>query len=311
MFRNTGYILSRWMKNNFEKILMYGILIILMVTMLSCSAENKAGSSDNRRSETGEKEKKETLQTETPENETATGYNDHIRNDHIAEVVKTIDHDPDAYTQGFLYHGGYFYESTGLREKSSLRKLNPNTGKVLKKKMVPGNYFAEGMTIFNDNDKIYQLTWRGGICFVYDLNSFEILENRNYPGEGWGLTDNGEHLIMSDGSDIIRFIDPETFEIVRQIRAYNKNKRISYLNELEYIKGEIYANVYGKDQIVRINPQTGEVFGTIDLSPLREYVDPTMDVEVLNGIAWDSEKERLYVTGKNWHFIFLINLKDI
>ncbi len=282
------------------------LAILLAVILLSCSTDNKASSSEDKKNE--KKEVSQEVNNTDLTTDTSSEY-EHTKGDHIVEVVKKIDHDPEAYTQGFFYYEGYLYESTGLRGQSSLRKIDPNTGEILKKKPVPGNLFAEGITIYNKN--IYQLTWRGGICFVYDMDSFEILENRNYPGEGWGLTTNGDRLIMSDGSDMIRFLDPETFEIVSRVHAYKQNERVSFLNELEYINGEIYANVYGRDEIVRINPKTGEVLGKIDLSPLREYITTEMNVEVLNGIAYDSDKGNLYVTGKNWPFIFLVNLISI
>lgn len=223
------------------------------------------------------------------------------------EVVNSWPHDPHAFTQGLIYRDGTLFESTGLTGQSSLRRVELKTGKVLKKVDVPAQYFAEGMTLLGG--KIYQLTWRSKRGFIYDPETFDKIGEFPFDGEGWGLTDDGQNLILSDGTNEIRFIDPATFRIVRSIKVYERNQPLRELNELEYIKGEIYANIWHSDRIVRIDPQTGSILGWIDLKNLIPG-DQLSDAEaVLNGIAYDKDGDRLFVTGKLWPKLFEIRLK--
>lgn len=221
------------------------------------------------------------------------------------KIVNTYPHDPKAFTQGLEYHDGYLYESTGLEGHSSLRKVELRTGRVLQIRKLSQEIFAEGLTLFHN--RIYQLTWRNGICFVYERDSFRSDIEFRYTGEGWGLTNDGTHLIMSDGSDILTFRDPATFAVVRQIKAHDQGVPVRDLNELEYIEGEIWANVWMTDMIVRISPKTGEVVGWIDLSGLLKPNEASQ-ADVLNGIAYDRQNKRIFVTGKLWPKIFEIKV---
>ncbi|HEX5084042.1 MAG TPA: glutaminyl-peptide cyclotransferase [Blastocatellia bacterium] len=223
------------------------------------------------------------------------------------EVVKSYPHDPKAFTQGLVFHQGVFYESTGLNGSSSLRRVEIETGKVLKRIDVPNQFFAEGLALLNG--RLYQLTWQTQRGFVYDLDSFDKLREFGYAGEGWGLTHDAHSLIMSDGSNRIRFIDPETFEVQRMITVQDGKRDITQLNELEYIKGEIYANIWMRDSIARIDPQSGKVNAWIDMSGLQPPESRFDSAAVLNGIAYDESSDRLYVTGKNWPKLFEIKLK--
>jgi len=224
------------------------------------------------------------------------------------EVLKTYPHDPNAFTQGLVYHQGDLYESTGLNGQSSLRKVELQTGRVLKKLDVPSQYFAEGLALFNG--KLYQLTWITQTTFVYDLDSFErgMLKTFSYTGEGWGLTHDGHSLIMSDGTNQIRFLDPETFQVQRTITVQDNGTPVRQLNELEYIKSEIFANIWYSDRIARIDPQTGRVTGWLNLAGLRSFEGNISTDNVLNGIAYDEEGDRLFVTGKNWPKLFEIRM---
>lgn len=228
------------------------------------------------------------------------------------EIVKAYPHDSEAFTQGLIFYNGFFYEGTGGRNKddfhSSLRKVELETGKVLQKHDLPGNYFGEGITIFND--KIYQLTWQENTAFVYGLNDFALLKELKYLGEGWGLTHDGTNLIMTDKTHVIRFVNPETFETLRTIVVLDeKGKPIYELNELEYIKGEIWANVWGEDWIARIDPANGKLLGRIDFRQLADEMEKDEDADVLNGIAYDAATERIFVTGKKWKKLFEIKIK--
>jgi glutamine cyclotransferase len=224
------------------------------------------------------------------------------------EVIKAYSHDKEAFTQGLVFHQGVLYESTGLNGSSSLRRVELETGKVLKKVEVPARFFAEGLALFSG--RLYQLTWQTERGFVYDIETFKKLREFSYAGEGWGLTRDANSLIMSDGSSRIRFFDPETFEVQRIITVQVDGADLTQLNELEYIKGEIYANVWMTDRIARIDPQSGKVNAWIDLSgllPPEARLDPGA---VLNGIAYDEASDRLFVTGKLWPKLFEIKLKQ-
>ena len=222
------------------------------------------------------------------------------------EVVHDFPHDTDAFTQGLVVQDGKFLESTGEVGHSSLRRVEIETGKVIEKVDVPPPYFAEGITLLKG--KIYQLTWQQHLGFVYDAWTFDKLGEFNYTGEGWGLANDGVSLILSDGSNNIRFLDPDNFQVKKTIAVLDGQSPIAELNELEYVKGEIYANVWHADRIARINPETGAVVGWINLQGLLARGEVTDDEAVLNGIAYDETSDRLFVTGKLWPKVFEIRL---
>ena len=223
------------------------------------------------------------------------------------EVINTYPHDENAFTQGLVFKNGSLYESTGLYGYSTLRRVELTTGVTLQMHSLPAEFFGEGLTLFDD--RLIQLTWMSKTGFVYDKYSFEVLHEFSYPTEGWGLTHNGSHLIMSDGTAKLHFLDPETFEEVRQIEVYGDGA-VTRLNELEYINGRIYANIWMEETIAIINPQTGYVEGWIDLSDLQNAEDQDPN-DVLNGIAYDKTADRLFVTGKRWSQLFEIQLVPI
>lgn len=231
------------------------------------------------------------------------------------DIVKTYPHDAKAFTQGLIFHDGFLYEGTGGKRArgddfySSLRKVEVETGKVLQKYDLADSFFGEGITILND--KIYQVTWQEQTGFIYDLNDFKLLKEFRYSGEGWGLTNDGTNLIMSDGTHIIRFINPETFETVRTIVVSDeKGKPVMELNELEYIKGEIWANIWQEGWIIRIDPASGKLLGRIDLTKLADgEMKKDRAADVLNGIAYDAQNDRIFVTGKKWRQLFEIKVK--
>ncbi|CAL2076497.1 glutaminyl-peptide cyclotransferase [Tenacibaculum sp. 190524A02b] len=228
------------------------------------------------------------------------------------KIINTYPHDKKAYTQGLEYHNGYLYETTGKRGKSSLRKVEITTGKVLQKIDLNDQYFGEGMTIFNN--KIYWLTWQARKGFIYDLENFKKLGEFKYnnSNEGWGLTHTETELIKSDGSNKIWFLNPKNQQEKRNIQAYTNKLSIEKLNELEYINGKIYANYWQKPLIAIINPKTGVVEGIINLTGLVKEMEKTQRLvnedDVLNGIAFDHENNRLFVTGKHWSKLFEIEL---
>lgn len=228
------------------------------------------------------------------------------------EIVKTYNHDPGAFTQGLIFHKNFLYEGTGGDRDdtfhSSLRKVELDTGKVLQKFDLSGDYFGEGITILND--KIYQLTWREKTAFVYDVNDFKLLKEFKYSGEGWGLTHDGTNLIMSDGTHVLRFVNPETFETIRTLTVLNeKGKPVMDINELEYIKGEIWANIWTEPEIIRIDPATGKVIGKIDFEKLVEETrDKSREADVLNGIAYDAATDRIFITGKKWNKLYEVRI---
>lgn len=226
---------------------------------------------------------------------------------YLFEIVNSWPHDAKAYTQGLVFHEGELFESTGRYGESSLRRVELKTGKVKKRTEVSSDYFAEGMTIFNG--KIFQLTWVNHKGFIYDFKKFKREGEFTYEGEGWGLTHDGQYLILSDGTNQLRFLDPVSFQVVKTISVTDHGTPLLNLNELEYIKGEIYANIWLTDRIVRLDPQTGNILGWIDLTGLRPQETLNDSENVLNGIAYDEEHDRLFVTGKRWPKIFEIRLK--
>lgn len=286
------------------------LYFIILLVFFSLACEDKSGTSNinsvNANSSNPNERKSDTVPVYT------------------YEIINTFKHDSKAFTQGLVFENGFLYEGTGENGESTVRKVELETGKVLQKYDLEDKFFGEGITIFGD--KIYQLTWRSGKAFQYDLNNFKLLKEFNYQGEGWGLTHDGKNLIMSDGTHILKIIDPETFNVVRQITVMQDNgKPLFLLNELEYVKGEIWANIWHSEEmqthttqgvmpnigkpnyIARINPENGKVIGWIDLANISpdDYDDGE---NTLNGIAYDASKDRIFVTGKNWKKLFEIKL---
>jgi glutamine cyclotransferase len=223
------------------------------------------------------------------------------------DVVNSYPHDKTSFTQGLAFYNGTLYESVGQHGRSKLRQIELETGSVVQQIKLPSRYFAEGIAILDD--RIYQVTWQEQICFVYDLKTFTLLEEMSYDGEGWGLATDGECLIKSDGSNRIYFVDPKSFNTVRAIEVFNNGDPLLHLNDLEYIRGEIYANVWHSDYVVRIHPESGEILGWIDLSGLLPKKQRRHPQAVLNGIAYDQSRDRLLVAGKLWPKLFEIRLK--
>ena len=267
-------------RNQYDKLVFWGVVILLgAIFIASCS--------------------------KSPTNSTNSSTLDNIPV-YTYKVVTSYPHDRTAFTQGLVFEDGFLYEGTGIRGQSSLRKVELESGNTLQKRMLSAQFFGEGVTIFGDT--ILQLTWQSGLGFVYDKKTFELLKEFNYPTEGWGLTHDGKQIIMSNGSAILYFLDPETFQEIKRLEVYSRDGPVTGLNELEYIQGEIYANVWQTDYIVRIEPKTGQVIGWIDLTGLLRPEDRGYPVDVLNGIAYDQKNDRLFVTGKLWPKIFEIEL---
>lgn len=223
-----------------------------------------------------------------------------------AEIVAVYPHDVGAFTQGLELHDGVLYESTGLLGRSSLRIVERETGRVVRQRDVSDAYYAEGLTLLDGS--IYQLTFRSGVCFVYDAETLAVTREHAYPGEGWGLTHHDGALWMSDGTPELRVLDPATFEERRRVTVRDEHGPVEDLNELEMVEGELYANVWMSDRIARIDPETGRVLGWIDLAFLRASLQLTEEQAVLNGIAYDAEHRRLFVTGKLWPKLFEIRV---
>ena len=224
------------------------------------------------------------------------------------KVEEVLPHDVSAYTQGLFFHDGVLYESAGQYGESSFRKVDLKTGKVLQRMDFDRQYFAEGACVLNG--RLYVLTWQEKACFVYDFGTWKKLGTLRYLGEGWGLTTDGKHLIMSDGTSEITFRNPDNFTVERTITVTLRGQKVLYLNELEYIKGEIWANVYGTDQIVRIDPSNGQVRGVINLKGLLPQQLRTRRTDVLNGIALNPKDGAVYVTGKYWPKLYRITLVE-
>jgi glutamine cyclotransferase len=220
-------------------------------------------------------------------------------------IINTYPHDRNAFTEGLLIDDGVLYESTGLYGNSSLRRVELETGKVLQTYTLSPQYFGEGIAAYEG--KIIQLTWQSQMGFVYDESSFESLQEFEYSTEGWGITYDGSHLIMSDGTSTLYFLDPENFQKTGQIEVYDPAGSIDNLNELEYVKGDVYANIWMEERIAIINPQTGQIIGWINMTGLQSTQNQDMN-DVLNGIAFDEKADRLFVTGKRWSQLFEIKL---
>lgn len=223
------------------------------------------------------------------------------------EVVASYPHDPAAFTEGLFIHEGKLFESTGNVGTSWMREVDLTTGRVIRQRDLPKPHFGEGIVIFGD--KIYELTWTTGKAFVFDWKTFKPTNEFSYEGEGWALTTDGTSLIMDDGTAVIKWRDPKTFAVTRSVVVTDHGESVPKLNELEWIKGEIWANVWMSDQIARIDPATGHVTGWIDLSGLLNSMDKTGKEDVLNGIAYDAVNDKIYVTGKYWPKLYEIKLK--
>jgi len=222
------------------------------------------------------------------------------------KIVNVYPHDRDAFTQGLVYVDGVLYEGTGLYGRSSLRIVDLETGEPVKLQKLPIDFFGEGITVMGD--KLYQLTWKSRLGFVYDRETFDLLKQFTYRSEGWGITHDGERLIVSDGSALLYFWDPETLEELGRVTVRDDKGPVMRLNELEYVNGEVFANVWQTNRIARIDPKTGRVVGWIKLGGLLTKEDMSRPVDVLNGIAYDAEGDRLFVTGKLWPKLFEIEL---
>ena len=223
------------------------------------------------------------------------------------ELVKTWPHDRGAFTQGLIVRDGFFYESTGLNGRSSLRKVKLETGEVTQRETVASQYFAEGLTDWKD--RLIQITWQSKVGFTYDLKTFKPNGQFNYDGEGWGITHDTKRLIMSDGTSTLRFLDPESFKQTGTLDVTYQGKPLANLNELEFVRGRIFANVWQSNVIVVIDPASGRVSAQINLPGLLSAEDRSVAVDVLNGIAYDAKHDRLFVTGKLWPKIFELKLK--
>lgn len=213
-------------------------------------------------------------------------------------VVNEFPHDPKAFTQGLIHHDGFLYESTGGWGSSSLRRVEIETGRVLQEIKLPDTCFAEGLTLWRD--RLIQLTWTSGIAFVYDLKTFERVGSFHYAGEGWGLAHDAEHLIMSDGSNTLRRLDSDTYQVIERVGVFDRRAPVPWLNELEYVDGQLWANIFGQDRIARIDPVSGDVLSWLDFTGMFETHPVALPSAVMNGIAFDADSGRIFVTGKLW-----------
>lgn len=223
------------------------------------------------------------------------------------EILRTLPHDPSAFTQGLVFRDGHLIESTGLYGKSTLREVEIDTGNVLRRRALPSRYFGEGLALWSN--RLFQLTWREGVVLMYDADTLETLGSFSWEGEGWGLTVWSNRLVASDGSARLRFHDPGTLEHLGELVVTDGGLPVRYLNELETVRGEVWANIWQEDRVARIDPATGRVLGWIDFSAL---VPPDLRRSreaVLNGIAYDPETDRLFITGKNWPVLYEIRMK--
>ncbi|MBI5323881.1 MAG: glutaminyl-peptide cyclotransferase [Ignavibacteriae bacterium] len=277
------------------------ICFALLLLSFSCNGTKKDEIRTNDNNDTSKQ-----ILTDTSSNINFSHYLDRTKN-YEPVLIGKINHEPGSFTQGLMYYKGYLYESTGLMGESSLRKLDTASGKVLKKISVSPEHFAEGLTI--QKNKIYQLTWLSNLCFVYDLESFNMEGSFSYYGEGWGITNFNSLLILSDGSNVLKYINPDDFQVVRQVSVFDGNNPVKNLNELEMINGELFANIWTEDKIARIDPLTGNVIGYFDFSFLRKLIN-NENVDVFNGIAYNAEKDIYYVTGKYWPYIFKVKLVE-
>ena len=224
------------------------------------------------------------------------------------KVVNTYPHDREAFTQGLIFYNGVLYEGTGQETGSTLREVELESGKVLRQHNLDASLFGEGITMFND--RIFQVTWENKVGFVYDRSTFKVINKVYYQTEGWGLTTIDDRIVMSDGTNALYFVEPGTFTVISRMEVYDNRSMIDSLNELEYINGEIWANIWMSDRIARIDPESGKVKGYIDLKGLLSNADRSPDTDVLNGIAYDRETKRIFVTGKRWPKLFEIRITE-
>ncbi|MGW8314969.1 MAG: glutaminyl-peptide cyclotransferase [Bacteroidales bacterium] len=285
----------------------------LMETVRSGAGEPIRGSFEATLATSGQRTGKSGLRlriffgngTSENQSQSITFLSDLVPQEYTYRVVHEYPHDPEAYTQGLEFVDGWLYEGTGNRGSSSLRRVNLTTGEVVQIRNLDQSLFGEGITVFGN--RIYQVTYTSQVGFIYDKATFEEIQKVYYQNrEGWGLTNNGEELIMSDGTNVIYFLDPELFTVNRQIEVYDHEKSEESLNELEYIDGKIWANRYYTDEIVIIDPETGKVEGRINLKGILKISDREPNTDVLNGIAWDRKHNRIFVTGKYWPLLFEI-----
>ncbi len=226
--------------------------------------------------------------------------------EYACKVIASFPHDQEAFTQGLIFHNGNLYEGTGLRGKSSIRRVDLSSGRVLKSRSLPPSLFGEGIAIVGD--RIIQLTWRAGLAFEYDPVDFVITRTFSYKAEGWGLTYDGNRLIMSDGSSRLYFLDPSSFRVIETLSVKENGRPVRRINELEYIKGYIYANIWKTSRIAVIDPSSGKVEAWLDLSDVVERAGGDNSSRTLNGIAYDAKRDRIYVTGKLWPRIYEIEI---
>jgi glutaminyl-peptide cyclotransferase len=235
-------------------------------------------------------------------------YSDIVPKKYGYKVVHTYPHDKEAFTQGLFYDKGMLYEGTGQENGSTLREVDLMTGKVIMQHNLDESLFGEGITLFKD--RIYQVTWKSNVGFVYNESDFKLLNKIYYSTEGWGLTTMDDKIVMSDGSNILYFYEPEMFTVISKIEVYDNEKKRDSLNELEYINGEIWANIWVNDHIARIDPATGKVLGYINLHGILPNSDRDAETDVLNGIAYDAKGKRIFVTGKRWPKLFEIKVTE-
>jgi glutaminyl-peptide cyclotransferase len=234
-------------------------------------------------------------------------YSDIVPKKYGYKVIHTYPHDREAFTQGLFYDNGVLFEGTG-ENASSLREVNLETGKVARQLNLDNSLFGEGIALYHD--LIYQVTWRSKVGFVYNKSDFKLIHKIYYPTEGWGLTTIDDKIVMSDGSNILYFYEPDMFTVISKVEVYDNEKKRDSLNELEYINGEIWANIWYNNHIARIDPKTGKVLGYIDLKGILPATDRHPDTDVLNGIAYDSKGKRIFVTGKKWPKLFEIKVTE-
>jgi glutamine cyclotransferase len=235
-------------------------------------------------------------------------YSDIIPKKFSYKVIHSYPHDRDAFTQGLFYDNGELYEGTGQESGSTLREVELETGKVKKQLNLDESLFGEGIALYRD--RIFQVTWKSKVGFVYDKSDFKLINKIYYPTEGWGLTTMDDKIIMSDGSNVLYFYEPDMFTVISKIEVYDNEKKRDSLNELEYVNGEIWANIWINDHIARIDPATGKVLGYIDLKGILPAADRNAETDVLNGIAYDKKGNRIFVTGKKWPKLFEIKVTE-
>lgn len=265
------------------------IFILFLISFLSCSNQEKKQLKTIKKDNLIQKKTEEKL---------------FEKGDLRYELIREFDHDQNSYTQGYFYKDSILFESSGGYGKSKLMKIDPTNGEILKEKKLPLSIFAEGIELIGD--KIYMLTWRSGICNIYDLE-LNFLTQLRYSGEGWGICTDGNYIYTSDGSNIVKVRNIDDFSVVKELVIYDDMGNIlKDINELEFVGGEIFANIWLEDKIIRFDPENGEYRGKIDLSQLRQRLVNNPEAEALNGIAFDRKSEEFYLTGKNWNKVFVM-----